>query len=153
MEQTQTRTNHRSAGKVTASTASRDATPHGLVLLLFDGVRLAVNDARAQMQFNQIAAKGAAIGKAVEIIDCGLKASLDLARGGKIAEQLDSLYDYMVQELTLANLHNEPARLELVGRLLAEIEGAWRQIGPQAAAPQARSESSPPQVGGSYGKA
>jgi flagellar protein FliS len=152
MGQTQTRTNHRSAGKVTASTASRDATPHGLVLLLFDGVRLAVNDARAQMQFNQIAAKGVAIGKAVEIIDCGLKSSLDLERGGKIAEQLYSLYEYMVQRLTLANLRNEPAHLNEVGQLLAEIEGAWRQIAPPVAAPQTSAESRVP-AGGSYAKA
>jgi flagellar protein FliS len=131
MDQAKTRNTHRGAAN---EAASHDATPHGLVLLLFDGVRLAVNDARAQMQFNQIAAKGAAIGKAVEIIDCGLKSSLDLARGGRIAEQLYSLYEYMVQQLTLANLRNDPAHLDHVGRLLAEIEGAWRQIGPHKSA-------------------
>jgi len=59
-----------------------------------------------------------------------MKSSLDLARGGKIAEQLYSLYEYMVQQLTLANLRNEPAHLDHVGQLLAEIESAWRQIGP-----------------------
>lgn len=111
---------------------TRDATPHGLVLLLFEGVRVALDEARAQMELKQIVAKGAAISKAVEIIDCGLKPSLDLDRGGRIAEQLFSLYEFMVERLTLANLRNEPAHLEVVGRLLAEIEGAWRQIGPQA---------------------
>jgi len=113
-----------------AATATQDITPHALVLLLFDAVRIAMNEARAQMQLNQIAAKGAAIGKACEIIDCGLKASLDLKRGGKIAEQLFSLYEYMVERLTVANLRNDPAHLDVVARLLAEIEGAWRQIGP-----------------------
>lgn len=119
------------AAKTMVETAARDATPHGLVLLLFDGVRIALNEARTQMQLKQIASKGEAIAKAVEIIDCGLKPSLDLERGGKIAEQLYSLYEYMVERLTLANLRNEPQHLEIVGRLLAEIEDAWRQIGPQ----------------------
>ena len=114
-----------------AEAGSRDTTPHGLVLLLFDGVRVALNEARTQMQMHQIVAKGAAISKAVEIIDCGLKPSLDLERGGKIAEQLYSLYEFMVERLTLANLRNEPAHLDVVGQLLAEIEGAWRQIGPR----------------------
>jgi len=132
--------------------ATDDATPHGLVLLLFDGARIAVHDARVQMQLNAVAAKGAAIGKAVEIIECGLKSSLDLERGGKIAEQLYSLYEYMVQRLTLANLRNEPAHLNEVGQLLAEIEGAWRQIAPPVAAPQASSESRIP-AGGNYAKA
>jgi flagellar protein FliS len=114
-----------------ADSADQDVTPHGLVLLLFDAVRLAVDEARTQMQLNQTAAKGAAIGKAVEIIDCGLKSSLDLERGGKIAEQLYNLYEFMVERLTVANLRNDPTHLDVVGRLLSEIEGAWRQIGPQ----------------------
>jgi len=111
--------------------ATEDATPHGLVMLLFDAARIAVHDARVQMQLKQIAAKGAAIGKAVEIIEVGLKSSLDLERGGQIAEQLYSLYEFMVERLTVANLRNDPAHLDVVGRLLSEIEGAWRQIGPQ----------------------
>jgi len=114
-----------------ADSADDSVTPHGLVLMLFDAVRLAVDEARTQMQLNQTEAKGAAIGKAVEIIDCGLKSSLDLERGGKIAEQLYSLYEFMVERLTVANLRNDPTHLDVVGRLLSEIEGAWRQIGPQ----------------------
>lgn len=120
---------------VYAGAVTEDATPHGLVVLLFDAARIAVNDARAQMQLKEIAAKGVAIGKAVELIECGLKASLDLERGGQIAERLYSLYEYMVERLTLANLKNEPAPLDEVGRLLAEIQAAWRQIGPQAEEP------------------
>jgi len=132
--------------------ATEDATPHGLVMLLFDAARIAVHDARVQMQLKQIAAKGAAIGKAVEIIEVGLKSSLDLERGGQIAEQLYSLYEYMVERLTLANLRDEPAHLEEVGRLLADIEGAWRQIGPKPAAQQ--TSAAPRVAGGStYGRA
>jgi len=112
-------------------TASPESTPHALVKVLFEALRLAVNEARAEMQLNHTAGKGAAIGKACEIIDGGLKASLDMERGGKIAEQLQSLYEFMVERLTLANLRNEPAHLDVVGQLLAEIEGAWSQIGPQ----------------------
>jgi flagellar secretion chaperone FliS len=121
----------RSGRSTAAETANHDSTPHGLVLMLFDAVQLALAEARAQMLLRQTVAKGEAISKAVEIIDCGLKPSLDLERGGKIAEQLYSLYDFMVERLTLANLRNEPAHLDVVTRLLAEIEGAWRQIDPQ----------------------
>jgi flagellar secretion chaperone FliS len=120
-----------SSAAVQTASQNQDTTPHGLVLMLFDAVRLALAEARAQMLLSQTVAKGQAISKAVEIIDCGLKPSLDLDRGGKIAEQLYSLYDFMVERLTLANLRNEPAHLDVVSRLLAEIEGAWRQIDPQ----------------------
>jgi len=138
---------------VYVGTATEDATPHGLVVLLFDAARIAVHDARVQMQLEQIAAKGAAIGKACEIIDCGLKSSLDLESGGKIAEQLYSLYEYMVERLTLANLRNEQAPLDEVGQLLAGLEDAWRQIGPQAAAPQTGSRSRASAGGATYAKA
>lgn len=146
---TQARNTYRS---VYVGTATEDATPHGLIVLLFDGARIAVHDARVQMQLKQISAKGQAIGKAVEIIDGGLKASLDMERGGEIAERLSSLYDYMVERLTLANLNNDPVPLDEVGRLLGEIEGAWREIDPQAAAPQTKPQSKG-KIGGSYGRA
>lgn len=134
-----------------AETAVHDATTHGLVLLLFDGARVAIGDARAQMQLRQVAAKGRAIGKAIEIIDSGLKASLDMERGGRIAERLYSLYEYMIERLMLANLRDEPACLDEVGRLLAEIESAWREIGPPPA-PRAPAQSDAPS-GGSYARA
>jgi flagellar secretion chaperone FliS len=137
---------------VYVGTAAEDASPHGLVVLLFDAARIAVHDARLQMQLKQIAAKGAAIGKACEIIDDGLKASLDMEHGGKIAEQLSSLYDYMVERLTLANLRNEPTHLDEVGRLLAEIEAAWREIAPPAPAAQTAVSSRGP-ASGSYSRA
>jgi len=133
-------------------TATEDATPHGLVMLLFDAARIAVHDAGVQMKLKEVAAKGAAIGKACEIIEVGLKASLDLERGGKIAEQLDSLYEYMVEQLTLANLRNEPKCLEVVGKLLAEIEDAWRQIAPPVPESQTSFKPNGP-GGGNYARA
>jgi len=49
---------------------------------------------------------------------------------------LRTLYDYCTQRLTHANLHNDPAAIEEVQRLIAPVADAWRQIGqqPQGAA-------------------
>jgi flagellar protein FliS len=85
------------------------------------------------MKAGQVAAKGQSISKAIEIIDNGLRASLDKEAGGSIAEQLDSLYEYMSSRLLVANLNNQPELLEEVRRLLHELKGAWDQIGPQPA--------------------
>lgn len=105
------------------------ASPHQLVLMLFEGAQIAIAKARLHMQFGEIAAKGEAILNAVSIIDQGLKASLDTRHGGELAVRLQSLYDYMVLRITHANVHNDPQPLDEVARLLGELEQAWRQIG------------------------
>lgn len=104
------------------------ANPHQLVLMLFEGARLAVAEARVNLQRNEIAAKGEAISKAIMIIDHGLKASLDVEAGGDMAEKLHALYDYMTHRLLIANLRNDLKALEEVDHLLAELQGAWEAI-------------------------
>ena len=116
--------------KVSVDAAVEVADPHRLILLLFSGAQAAIGNARASMQLNQIAAKGEAISKAIDIISNGLKASLDLENGGEIAPRLDALYDYMVFRLLNANLKNDLKALEEVSGLLEEIHSAWRDISP-----------------------
>ena len=73
--------------------------------------------------------KGHVSDEAIDIIANGLKASLDIDAGGKLAEQLSALYDYMVRRLLSANLENNSAALDEVLRLLGEIHSAWTEIG------------------------
>jgi len=116
--------------KVGIDAAVEVADPYRLVLLLFSGAQAAIGNARAAMQQQKIAAKGEAISKAIDIIGNGLKVSLDLEKGGEIAERLDALYDYLVLRLLRANLDNDLGALEEVAGLLEEIHGAWREISP-----------------------
>ena len=118
--------------KVGVDAAIEVADPHRLILLLFAGAKAAIGNARAAMKQQQIAAKGEAISKAVDIISNGLKVSLDLEQGGEVAGQLDALYDYLVMRLLRANLDNDLSALEEVAGLLEEIHGAWREISPSA---------------------
>ena len=116
--------------KVSVDAAVEVADPHRLILLLFSGAQAAIGKARAAMQQNEIADKGAAISKAIDIISNGLKASLDLESGGDIAVRLDALYEYMVLRLLNANIKNDLKALEEVSGLLEEIHSAWRGISP-----------------------
>lgn len=106
-----------------------NATPHQLILLLFEGAVQAVAKARLAMQRNDVKTKCEAISKAMAIIQDGLQLSLDRKAGGEIAENLNSLYDYMIDRLLTANLNNQPEVLDEVGRLLLELKGAWKEIG------------------------
>ena len=114
--------------KVSVETGVNTADPHKLILMLFDGALLAISSATVQMRGGETPEKGKSISKAIEIIDSGLKASLDFATGGELAARLGALYDYMCARLLFANLHNNEAALREVAGLLQEIKGAWEEI-------------------------
>lgn len=104
------------------------ASPHRLILLLFDGALKAVTKAKFHMKNKEISAKGEAISKAIAIIDEGLNLSLDVKAGGELAENLRSLYEYMCHRLLQANLKNDVNALDEVAKLLSELRGAWAAI-------------------------
>ena len=105
------------------------ASPHRLILMLYDGAIRAIADAGAALAAGRVADKGTAISKAIGIIDEGLKASLDRARGGAMTEQLYELYDYMNRRLLITSLRNDRAGLDEVAALLTELRAAWQTIG------------------------
>ena len=141
---------YRTAG-IDASIAA--ASPHQLIVMLFQGARTALAHARLAILEKNVAARGAAISKALAIIDDGLKASLDSEKGGELAERLHALYDYMIRQLTIAGLENNIPKLEEVDRLLATIEDAWRQIGEGSSkTARSRATDSSRQTSISYGR-
>ncbi len=107
------------------------ATPHRLIVMLFDGAQASIRAARLHMQSGAVAEKGKAISKAIDIVNLGLIAALDPQQGGELAQRLEQLYDYVVRLLLQANLHNDEQRLDEAERLLEDIGSAWREIGPQ----------------------
>lgn len=119
--------------KVGLETGVVAASPHKLVVMLFDGALAAVRAATVHMKAREIEKKGVAISKAINIVQNGLRASLDKEAGGQIAQSLDSLYDYMCTRLVSANLTNQPEMLDEVVTLLADLKGAWEAIGDSAA--------------------
>lgn len=114
--------------KVGLETRLESASPHMLVLMLFDGALLSIANAQRYMEQKEIAEKGKAISKTIDIIANGLQASLDLQSGGEIAERLEALYEYMGQRLLQANLRNDMAALKEVSALLQELKSAWEKI-------------------------
>lgn len=124
--------------RVGVETGVDSASPHQLIVMLFDGAKAAIAMARHHLAVNDVAAKGQAISKAISIVDNGLKAGLDAQAagpaGGELVANLSALYDYIIQRLMYANLRNDPALLEEADRLLESIGSAWREIGDTARA-------------------
>ena len=116
--------------QVGVQTMVSGATPHGLVSLLFDGFLAAVHRAKGALRAGDVAAKGLAISQAMRIIDEGLKASLDLQAGGKLASDLSNLYGYVCLRLIQANLHDDEAALDESLALVMPLREAWQAISP-----------------------
>ena len=105
------------------------ASPHKLISMLLEGAMTAVTSAMSQIGIKDIPGKGQSISKAINIIDNGLRASLNKDVGGDIALNLDALYEYMSMRLMLANIKNDTQILQEIHGLLGDIRGAWDAIG------------------------
>lgn len=112
------------------------ASPHALVAMLFDGFMEALAQARGAIRNRDAAAKGMAIGRAVRILDEGLRAGLDIRAGGTLARDLGDLYAYVTHRLTLANLRNDEAGVAECQRLMQPLREAWAAIGGAANSPR-----------------
>ncbi len=117
--------------RVGVESSVMSATPHRLIGMLFDGAQTSIRAARLHMQSGDVAEKGKAISRAIDIVNQGLLAALDHERGGELAGRLEQIYDYVVRLLLQANLHNDEQRLDEAARLLEDIGSAWREIGQQ----------------------
>ena len=111
------------------------ARPELLITLLLAGARAAIAKARIHLDNNRIAERGAAISKAIRIVDEGLRAALDLKAGGELAANLERLYDYVIRTLLAANLRADRAQLDHADALLANIEEGWRTSVDKTVAP------------------
>ena len=122
--------------QVGVETGMADASPHGLILMLLEGAMISINMAKVNMASNKVSEKGAAISRAIAIIDEGLRLSLDKKAGGEIADNLDALYEYMGHQLLTANMRNSQDLLDEVTLLLSGIKGAWQEIAPNKSSNQ-----------------
>ena len=119
--------------RVGVETGVMGASPHRLIVMLYQGARQAIAQARMHVQQGNVPARGEAIGKAIQIVESGLQLSLNLEVGGEIAERLDALYSYMSRRLLEANIKQSEAMLVEVDGLLATLEEAWIGIAPEIA--------------------
>jgi len=116
---------------ISASSETESADPHRLIQMLIDGALAKLVVAKAMMERRDVGKKGENVSWAISIIG-GLQASLDLQKGGEIAEALNALYEYMTVRLAQANALNDVAALDEVIYLMKSIKEGWDGIRPQA---------------------
>jgi flagellar protein FliS len=103
-------------------TASREQ----LLIMLYDGAILFLRQARQAMENGERIVKIEKTGKVVNILT-ELSNTLDFENGGEIAEQLDSVYWYMIREMIRSNTQDDPEPLTVAERILQELRDGWIQ--------------------------
>ena len=114
--------------KISIETGVDAANPVELIVMLYEGAIVSCYSAIPYVQKNDYPNKSHFIFKAIRIIQCGLRMSLNKQEGGEMAETLDALYIYMNNLLIKANIDNTTAPIHEVIKLLTELRGAWEAI-------------------------
>ncbi len=115
----------RAYAQIGVESAVMSASQQQLVTMLFDGVLSALVRARLFMQDNNQQGKGVSLSKAINIIENGLRVSLDEESKRRInPKNLIALYSYMVRRLLQANLRNDVSAVEEVEALMRNIADA-----------------------------
>ena len=111
-----------------------DASPTRLVQVMFEHILSHLATARGSMgrikdnrPLNDVVAKGKAISKTLALLG-QLSGTLDMERGGPVAQNLRALYEYMMNRLVLANGTNDVSIVAEVSALVEEIKSGWDQI-------------------------
>lgn len=111
-----------------------DASPTRLVQIMYEQILSELATAQGCMQriknnlpLPEVIAKGKAMGKAIRLIN-QLNSTLDMERGREIAQNLRSLYVYMLARLTQANATNDGAVVGEVSDLVRKVKSGWDQI-------------------------
>ena len=102
--------------------------------MLYEHAISALNDAIEAIERGDIERRFQSNKKAVEII-AHLAMTLDMERGGQIAENLAHLYRFMMQQLVNVDVRNDPKPARDVIGLLEPLCTSWRRVGQPASSP------------------
>ena len=105
----------------------KTASPAKLVELLYQRSIELLNEALDLLEKKDYKGVNERV-KKVEDIIMELNMSLDVQRGGQIAQNLRALYNYMFQRLLNGNVKKDAEAFKEVRSMLEELLGTWREV-------------------------
>ena len=98
-----------------------------LILMMYEGAIKFTSLAVDSMAKGDVANQGKYIQKAHDIVN-ELSLALDFKKGGDVAPRLESLYQFALSQLTLANIKSDKKPLQAVLNILTPLLEAWTQL-------------------------
>ncbi len=123
------------------------ASPAKLVSMLYDKAITSLMEAIAAIEAGNIEARWKANARALEIVS-HMWSTLDVEKGGEIANNLSNLFAFMMQRLPEVDFRNDPEPAREVILLLEPLRDAWREL-----ARNQSSQAAPPHQPASAGSA
>lgn len=103
------------------------ADPMRLVIMCYEGAVDNLKLAKQKIDEKDYEAKNRAINKTQDIID-ELLCSLDFEKGGIIAKNLSSLYNYMKRRIIHGDVNQDTGAIDEVIGMLNELLSAWKEV-------------------------
>jgi len=109
------------------NTSVMTANQANLVVLIFEAAVRYLLQAKEKIKEKDYAQKGILISKAIDCI-AELDNSLNIKKGGELAQNLHALYFYCQTRLLQANLHLDTQKIDEVIGILKNIGSAFAEI-------------------------
>ena len=120
-------------GKVGIESAVSGADPHELISILFSQLKKELVAAEYHCKAKNFELYSSKVTKANRIL-VGLQGSLDLEKGGEIADNLVELYAFCIRQLTKALTSKDVKMVEDVAIVLNPVITGWEEISPSRTA-------------------
>ena len=98
-----------------------------LIIMMYEGALKFVTLAIEGVDSKDLSKKGTYINKTHDIIN-ELSCALDMKKGGDVAQKLESLYQFILHQLTLANIKSDRKALESIVNVLTPLMEAWKEL-------------------------
>lgn len=105
----------------------QSASPKDLIILLYEGSVKKIRLAELALEDGKLDLVNKNLIKAQDIIS-ELQHTLNMDAGGEVAESLNTLYDFLLNELYQANIHKDQSKMILVREKMAELLESWKEI-------------------------
>jgi flagellar protein FliS len=103
------------------------ADPGKLVIMCYEGAIDNLKLAKRKFNEQDYEGKGKAVTKTLDILD-ELLCALDFEKGGSIASNLESLYNFMTRRILQAEAEKDIDGFDEIIRMLSELLAAWQDI-------------------------
>ncbi len=97
-----------------------------LVLLLYDGLLKFLLEAKKNFERENYKEGFVFLARADRIVK-ELIASLDMEKGGEIAQNLFRLYEFVLWKILLAEKEKNPRHIEEASHIIYELRSAWKE--------------------------
>ena len=103
------------------------ATPHQLVMMMFDGLEDELVRAKSHILAKRYERKAQSINKCIDILNA-LTSSLEFETGGELVVNLSRLYDHCVYRLYEASGELSAEKIDEVMLILSNLREGWEGL-------------------------